>query len=167
MRISKRVLIRMVIFSSLFSLFVGCSGTSSPANEKSLKSLENNEAKTVSQPLEFWIGDYTFSEFAPQNQNMFYRFTIYKDDGNYYAEISIDGFQTVARLKAKVAGDEKYITLLFDKYLPNNIFEPYVEGEVLLNFEKNNSQLYTYWGGIQPILESNKKSGKIYFVVEP
>lgn len=117
--------------------------------------------------MESWIGNYTFSEYAPPDQNMFYEFSIYKENDNYYAKINIDGFQTIKRLQAKVSGDENSIKLLFYKYLPENQFERYVEGDILLSFEKRNSNLYTEWGKIQPILKSNKKSGEVYFKVKP
>jgi hypothetical protein len=180
----KRLPINLVIFLLLCSMFVGCSKTdnilnqsssskayssvattSSPANEKTLNNSEGNKTITVSPTLESWIGDYTFSEFAPPDQNMFYTISLYKENSDYYAKISIDGFQTIERLQAKVSGDENSIILLFYKYLPDNQFEPYTEGDTLLSFEKRNSDLYTSWGKIQPMLESNIKSGEEYFKV--
>lgn len=139
-------------------MFVGCSNT-----------LNTEASKTIaaSPTLESWIGDYTFSEFALPDQNMFYEISIYKDNDNYYAKISIDGFQTIQRLQARVSGDENSIKLLFYKYLPDNLWEPYQEGDILLSFEKRDSNLYTFWGKIQSILESNIKSGEVYFKVEP
>lgn len=119
-----------------------------------------------SETLESWVGNYLFSEYAPPNQNLFYEISIYKEEDDYFAKISIDGFQTMKRLKTKVSGDENTIKLLFDKYLPDNLWESYDEGDILLSFEKRNSKLYTFWGEIQPILESNAKSDKIYFEVE-
>ena len=91
----------------------------------------NDRVVPTSPKLESWIGDYTFSEFAPPNQNMFYRISIYKENGNYFAKITIDGFQTIERLQAKVSGDDNSIKIFFSKYLPNNRFESYVEGDIL------------------------------------
>jgi len=48
-----------------------------------------------------WIGSYTFYEYLPPNQNMEYSIHIYEDEG-LYAQIKIDGFHTLKRLKAKV-----------------------------------------------------------------
>ena len=122
----------------------------------------DNSVKT-SPNLESWVGDYEFSEFAPPNINMFYGFSIYRENGNYYAKISIDGFQTIKRLQANVSGDENSIKLIFAEYLPDNRFEPYIEEDILLSLEKRNSYLCTNWGKIQPILESNMKPSEVHF----
>jgi hypothetical protein len=84
--------------------------------------------------LNRWIGGYEFYEFASPNINMNYTVNIYEDDGKYYADIIIDGFQTMARLKAIVQGDSKSIDLIFDSYLPENVQEIYKKGCILLTF---------------------------------
>lgn len=160
----KRTIICIVTVLFLFiAMSTGCSTTVVNSSNKPADILKGNKAKETSPSLETWVGDYTFSESAPPDQNMFYEISIYKENDNYYAKINIDGFQTTERLLAKVSGDENSIKLTFYKYLPDNLFEPYSEGETLLRFEKRNSQLYTYWNKIVPMLESNTKSGEIYF----
>jgi hypothetical protein len=119
----------------------------------------------INSSLESWIGDYTFSESATPNINMYYQISVYKNNNNYYAAINIDGFQTMARLLATVSGDNNSIKLIFNKYLPDNFLGSYNKGDILLSFQKNNSKLYTIWGEIQPILLSNNKSGGIYLKV--
>ena len=104
-----------------------------------------------------------FSEYAPPDENMGYEVSIYNEDSNYNAQINIDGFQTITRLQAKVIGDENSIKLVFEKYLPDNIFEPFNKGDLLLRFDKKKSKLTTFWGGLQPMLERNNESGKVYF----
>ncbi|MDP4095063.1 MAG: DUF5991 domain-containing protein, partial [Bacillota bacterium] len=83
-----------------------------------------------------------------------------------YAQISIDGFQTLKRLQAKAYGDENRIKFTFDKYLQDNVQEPYKKGDTLLSLEKTNSAILTTWGKIQPMLESNAKSHKTCFSKE-
>jgi hypothetical protein len=117
--------------------------------------------------FETWVGKYSFSEFVPPDENMFYAISIYKDEGIYYADISMNGFQTIQRLRAKVDGNKNSIKLRFDKYLPDNRFEPYKVGDILLSFEKSGSDLYTFWGKIEPIHKNNKKSGSPYFKFIP
>ncbi|HEY9062691.1 MAG TPA: DUF5991 domain-containing protein [Pseudobacteroides sp.] len=117
--------------------------------------------------LETWVGGYSFSEFVPPDQNMIYGISIFKEEGNYYADISIDGFQTIERLRAKVDGNKNSIKLRFDKYLPDNRFEPYEVGDILLSFEKSGSDLDTFWGKIEAIDKNNKKSGSPYFEFMP
>lgn len=186
MRIANKSILNIIICVSVFSFFVGCSkiddsinqlstqksekvpittlaGTN---NEKSVNTSENDGTKKAPVTLESWVGNYIFSEYAPPDQNMFYTISIYKENNEYYSKINIDGFQTIVRLQAKVSGDEKTIELLFASYLPDNQFEPYDEGDILLSLEKRDSDIYTLWGKIQPMIESNKKSGKVYFKIE-
>ncbi|RCX17265.1 hypothetical protein DFR58_108160 [Anaerobacterium chartisolvens] len=169
MYILKKLSIIMAITITISMLMIGCSRTVVPENsaEDKISNNSNNASKQQDNLLlKSWAGNYVFSEFAPPNQNMFYRFSVYEENGEYYADINIDGFQTIIRLKAKVLGDEEAIKLAFYKYLPDNISEQFMEGDVLLSFEKKNSKLYTFWGKIQPILEQNTKSGEIYFELE-
>lgn len=114
--------------------------------------------------MDSWIGEYGFNEFAPPNQNMFYSISIDKNKNDYYADISIFGFQTNIRIQAKIVGDENFINLLFNKYLPDNVYEPYEKGDVLLSFKKSDEEIYTYWGEIRPMIKKNYKSGEIYFL---
>ena len=132
-------------------LFLGCS----------VKNLSQPQLNNVN--LNEWVGDYEFYEFCPPNINMKYDIKVYKDNGNYYAKINIDGFQTNVRLQAKVSGNEKSIKLIQDKYLQDNQFKVYNEEDSLLSFEKRNSEIYTIWGKIEPILPENKALGKVYF----
>ena len=124
-------------------------------------------SNSAGSSMQLWVGNYTFSEFVPPDQNMFYGISIIKEDDGYYTEISIDGFQTVGRLKAKVEGDRNSINLIFNEYLPDNMSEPYKVGEVLLSFERKNSELITFWGKIRPIDQINTKSESVCFKVEP
>lgn len=125
-----------------------------------------NAGKSASNDLNPWVGKYTFYEYAPPDQNMWYDISIYTENGKYYASVIIDGFQTMQRYKAEISGDQKAIDLLFSEYLPQNGFEPYVKGERLLSFEKRDAQLITYWGEMKPMLTSNEESGKPYFEYE-
>lgn len=127
---------------------------------------KREEAATTKAPLslESWVGEYGFSEYAPPDQNMFYSISIYEEDKSYYATIHMDGFQTMTRLQAQVEGDGQAIKLIFDKYLPDNLWEPYRPGDVLLRLEKTDSALKTFWGKIQPMLKDDHgESGKTYF----
>lgn len=124
-------------------------------------SMTNNTTREPSE-LDTWVGNYSFSEYAPPNQNMFYSITIYFEGNDCFAEISINGFQTLERLLAKVSGDSNSIRFEFLKYLPDNVFEPYQEGNVLLIFEREESKLITYWGEIGPLLIDNRRAGEYF-----
>ena len=48
--------------------------------------------------------------------------------------------------------------------MPDNLYEPYEKGDILLSFIINNSgELITDWGKIQPMLLSNQEEG-VYFI---
>lgn len=155
-----------VIFISLVLLILqaGCS-----INNEVSKKMDDEQKKKIEvydetkNSLENWIGDYTFSEFVEPNINMFYSIMIYKNNDNIYADISIDGFQRLERVKANVTGDGKLIEISFLEYLPDNLMELYKEGDILLRLEKKDSDIYTSWGAIQPISLENKDLG-LYFV---
>ena len=117
-----------------------------------------------SSDLKSWRGDYSFSEFYPPDIFMGYMIRIYEDSGDYYAEINIDGFQTMARLKTKVHGNGKSINLIFDSYLPDNMFELYKKGDLLLRLKRKGNGIITEWGKLIPVVNENKKSGKVYFI---
>jgi len=90
-------------------------------------------------------------------------FSIYKENEGYYAKIYIDGFQTTRRIKAKVQSNREGVDLVFETYLPDSTGEDLNKGDILLSLIKVDSEIYTNWRGIKPILPENKTSGKGYF----
>lgn len=143
----------IVFFCLLLILLVGCSANN-----------EVSESTDVTMnSIESWIGDYTFSEFIEPNINMFYSIMIYKMNGVVYADVSVDGFQRLERVKANVKGDGNIIEIAFLEYLPDNLMELYEEDDLLLFLEKKDSEIYTSWGVIQPLSPENEELG-IYFV---
>ncbi len=172
---SKRLLILAVILSLMCSVFTGCSKENVVENQPTTTetqttstsdntNVEDSGSETTidAENLDSWIGNYSFSENVPPDQNIFYEISVVKENDKYKAKMSIDGFQTMIRLQADVSGDENSIKLIFDKYLPDNTFELYKKGDILLSFENKDSKVYTTWGEIQPIDDSNEKTG-VYF----
>lgn len=155
-----------VLFISLVSLILlaGCS-----VNNEVSENIDDGQKEGIEvydengNSIESWIGDYAFSELVEPNINMFYSITIYETDGKFYADISIDGFQRLERVKANVKGDGELIEISFLEYLPDNLMELYEEDDILLILEKKDSDIFTAWGAIQPISPDNKQVG-IYLV---
>jgi len=116
--------------------------------------------------LDEWIGNYEFYEFAEPNINMVYTIIIYEDSDVYYADVSINGFQTMKRIRAQLTGNSKSIGLVFDKYLPDNVFESLIPGDVLLTFSNSGSEIITEWIKLQPILSENKVEGFYFDKIE-
>jgi len=119
--------------------------------------------------IESWEGNYSFFESWPSlnegiNHFMSYSICIYEEDGKYCADMTIDGWMTLARYKALIQGDSQSIELIFDSYLPENMSVLYDKGDVILTFKKNENEILTYWGEYYPTLIENQESGKVYFV---
>ena len=156
----KRIFTYFIILT--VAVFLAVSLIQSKMSSKSIDSTIRVNPTAKETSLETWVGAYSFSEYAPPDQNMFYSITIYYKEYNYFAKICIDGFQTLERLLAKVSGDTNSIKLEFLKYLPDNMFESYKQGEVLLSLEKRGSKLITHWGKIQPLVLENEKAGEYF-----
>lgn len=115
---------------------------------------------------ESWIGNYSFYEFAPPNQNMEYEITIYEDNG-LYARVRIDGFSTMERITAKVWSHADEIRLTFYDYYVDedgnsSIYEKFEEGFALLEMRKEDGVIITEWALIEPLLIENQKAGQYF-----
>ena len=98
-------------------------------------------------PLDTWIGTYSFGEYGPPDSLivMEYEIQIYRENDGYFATIEIDGYQTMTRIKAKVIGNHNSIDFIFEEYLPDNMFEPYSNGDKLMSFERKDGGFITNW----------------------
>ena len=115
-------------------------------------------------PLDTWIGTYTFGESGPEDSLivMEYGIIIYRENGGYFATINIDGYQTMTRIKAKVTGNQNSIDFIFEEYLPDNIFEPYNNGDKLLGFERKDGGFITHWHKMTLRLTEESLSGEFF-----
>lgn len=115
-----------------------------------------------------WEGKYTFDEFSPpvveDASNIVWSYTIeiYEKDNGLFANIKVDGFQKTERIHAKIFEESNKINIVFDSYLPENMFGLYKEGDILLSLEKSDSSIITIWGEMKPAILENIASG-IYF----
>jgi hypothetical protein len=113
--------------------------------------------------LKRWVGRYSFFE-TEYRMAWRYEINIYENEGSYYADVVIDDFQTMNKLRAKIKGDSNSIDFIFDSYLPENIGEPYIEGDVLFSFEQDGADILTKWGDLTAELVENQESGEDYFI---
>ncbi len=140
----------------VFIIFAGCK------NNLEQGSINDGDLNT-------WIGKYEFEEVSDihsdirPNPSWVYTISIYKENSDYYANIDVDGFQTIVRLKSRVKGDKDLISLVFETYLPDSISESYKVNDVLLRLERADSEIITYWSKLKPNLSENEETGKIYF----
>ena len=115
--------------------------------------------------LDSWVGEFTFGEALEERLFWTHTIVVYKNDGKYYAKINVDGQQTQICLLAKVTGDDNEIQLVFDEHLPDNMFNTYILGQLLLCLIMRDSTLLTEWGELTPIGAKYEKVGEYYSVV--
>jgi len=119
--------------------------------------------RSASDPasLAAWLGSYTFGERAPETP-WEYGITVFAIEERYYANISVDGGQTL-RMMASVQGNAEEITLVFMNNIPGNRHNRFHEGDVLLTLRMARGALHTTWGALTPVLEENQAEG-MHFV---
>lgn len=131
------------------------------------KGCETDIPKSKEDGLLSWTGNYVFSEsssevgFAPMVMD--YSINIYSIDNIFYANIEIVGQSTWAVIKAKVYGNKEWISLVFLEDLQDNKTFAGKPNDVLLSFRKEETDILTYWGKIEPMLYENEVSGNLYF----
>lgn len=164
-----RKLLLIALSMTILFLFTACSNVSQTNEDSETLGLNNGDAENISSlsNLDSWIGVYEFEETALSDiggsiQYMEYSVKIYKDNDNYFAGVTIDGFQTMYRIKAEIKGDESSIDVVLLEYLPDSMTCIDI-GSVLFSFEREDSKLLTCWGEIKPILIQNEESRKVYF----
>ena len=116
-----------------------------------------------------WLGDYSFNEYAPHNQNMLYSISITKRPkwSVMTAQVEINGFQTETKCGAWVFGNANYLEIVYSSYLTEQMDasspHPLVRnGQIMLAFSRKDDALVTTWGKLEPMLPENKVPG-IYF----
>ena len=109
----------------------------------------------------------TFEEAPKERSFWTHTIVVYKNDGEYYAKINVDGRQTQICLLAKVTGNDNEIQLVFDKHLPDNMFNSYVSGQLLLRLIMQGSTLLTEWGTLAPIGTKYENVGEYYTFAKP
>ncbi len=117
-------------------------------------------ASEISESLDFWLGDYIYDEFVPPNINQRYALRVYKENGSYLADISVDGFQADYSFKAKAVGNSRCIQFLYAAELneKNNIFN---DNDHLLSFVSENGRIQTVWEALT-CSENNRYFEKLY-----
>ena len=87
---------------------------------------------------------------------------IYEENNKYYANLNIDGFQIMERIKLTIKYENGKYLFAVESTATDNNFSMYDIGDILFSFTLSNNEIHTEWNKLQPILEENKKEG-IYF----
>lgn len=116
---------------------------------------EKGEENQYLRSLSSWSGVYNYAETFPHAQaeglNYFigYKIYIYEKQGEYFAEVSSNGWQIESKSLAYVTGDETSIDLVFMETMPDDSLygtcERYEKDDVLLSLSWQNGTLETNW----------------------
>lgn len=120
-----------------------------------------------------WVGTYEFGEDGGRNAGgtaifIMHQLEIKETANGLMATLQSNGYQTSKDLicTAKASGNK--LSIYFESYGEDNVFETYEQGDLLLTLErktvKNKTQILTFWNKFLPVIPKNEKAGKVYFV---
>ena len=121
------------------------------STQDQIKNNKVEDKKTV-QNYDY-TGFYVFAETGIQDPSVsvVYTLDIFKENDAYFAYINIDGFQTLTRIKAKILQKDSMLSVVFDSYLPNNMYSIYKNGDVLFNLDTTNTdKMKISWNIMKP-----------------
>ena len=121
----------------------------------------NSTFTETSESLDSWLGDYIYNEFVPPNINQHYAMQVYKENGSYFADISVDGFQAAYSIKTKAVGDSNCIRFFYASELNKETNSLFHDNDLLLSLLAENGRIQTIWEKLS-CLENNRYFEKLY-----
>jgi len=92
-----------------------------------------------------WIGAYTFDEAVPPDEFMIYEVAVCNAAGDAY--VTVDGYMTEIRLKAKAEQRNGKLSIYFDSYGKDDILKKgYETGDRLLTIARTGDKYPVQWG---------------------
>lgn len=119
-----------------------------------------------------WVGNYEFDENGGKSAGgtaifITHLLEIKETENGLMATLQSNGYQTSNDLFCTAKPDGNKLSIYFESYGENNLFERFEPGDLLLTLErkivKNKTEILTFWNKFQPSVPKNEKSGKIYF----
>ena len=167
--------IKFIIILALIVTFASCGKKEEKVKTENQSSTQNvnptgESSGTKNTAIKKWLGQYSFEESSKNvvgdgSQTWNYVIDIKEKDANtVVADIQVDGFQTMTRIKANIKATADSVEFIFDKYGKDNMFELYKKGDKLFSFvldDKN--MIITNWDKMKPNVIENQKSGKVMF----
>ncbi len=122
------------------------------------------------QNTDNWLGNYKFEEQPVSNLDgtlylvMIWDLNIFKAENNYYAQIEINGEQTMMTLKAKVKCSKENAVFYFDKGISGFGYDYLKKGDNLFEIKMVKGQMITHWNILEPRLAEKYKNDIVCFV---
>ena len=120
-----------------------------------------------------WVGTYEFDEDGGKNAGgtvifISHQLEIKETENGLMATLQSNGYQTSKDLICTAKANGNKLSIYFESYGENNVFETFEAGDLLLTLErkavKNKTEILTFWNKFLPVVPKNEKSGKVYFV---
>jgi len=122
------------------------------------------------QNTDNWLGNYNFEEQPVSNLSgtvysvMIWDLNIIKAENNYYAQIEINGEQTMMTLKAKVKCSKDKAVFYFDRGISGFGYDYLKKDDNLFELKAIKGQLITHWNALEPRLAEKYKNDIVCFV---
>ncbi|MBX4198618.1 hypothetical protein KW782_04830, partial [Candidatus Parcubacteria bacterium] len=110
-----------------------------------------------------WYGKYEFGEVAPANpnggsvQSWQYKLLISSTNGvpRMYAELDVDGFQSLLRINATPVDRGQALDIVFDSYRVDSMLQGFKKGDILFTLTPASKGLAIEWKKMQPNVDKN------------
>ena len=124
-----------------------------------------------------WVGTYVFEEIIIEEffgdiwdrEHIYrYKITIYEENGDFFADIYVVMYHGTryhrhsGNVSTKVSGNEEWISLTV-LYSDSILGSGNHRDSVAISFRRKDDNIYTYWGRLNPAIEENRESGRIFF----
>lgn len=117
-----------------------------------------------------WTGNYGYTEAGGRTAGgtgivVTHRIAVTREDGQYRAEITANGYQTQVQIYALGTAAGNKLQLRFDRDGENQIFKgQYKPGALLLELERAGARrLFTHWGAYTPATTERFRNPGAYF----
>jgi hypothetical protein len=116
-----------------------------------------------------WAGTYSYTESGGRNTGgaaiiVTHEIAVTRDGGQYKAEITANGHQTLVQLLALGTVSGNKLQLRFEQDGKEQMFKGrYQPGALLLELERSGARLITHWGAFTPATTERFRNPGVYF----
>ncbi len=118
-------------------------------------------ATSVRANFDAWEGTFVAQEACGKSEEgdpkfASHRIKVVKQDDQWLAEITGDGYQTATHLRARLEGAADHVKLTMVEALAENLTDGLEPGEILLEWKGDGKRITTLWKKLSPLCEANR-----------
>lgn len=123
----------------------------------------------ASASIKYWLGNWEFTECWQgvnkiEHPCIIYELHISQAGDQTIADLDLDGFQTMSRIRGAVERTTNGVRITFAGIRePGSFDNTYNAGDVLFELSRKNGRVLTTWKNMTPELDKNKRTG-VHFV---